>query len=57
MYLVLVLEAIFKPRKTANKISCTHEGTTDHALIDLGRNKVWWCSSCEATWFATGHAS
>ncbi len=57
MYLVLIFGAIFRPKKTAAKISCAHEGTTNSALIDTGMNKMWWCTSCDATWFLSGSAA
>lgn len=57
MYLVLVWGAIVHPRRTMRRIACSHESTTESRMLDAGMGKMWWCTSCDATWFHSGSAA
>ena len=57
MYLIRILTAIFNPRVLSSRIACTHEGCTHSRLIDVGMDKMWWCSACGATWFSASGAA
>lgn len=51
MYLLLVFNAIFHPRKTMWKIGCRHPNEKS-AMKDAGMDKVFWCDDCGMTAFA-----
>lgn len=31
---------------------CDHQRTTGSVLIEMGRQKMFWCNRCERTWFS-----
>lgn len=50
MYFILVLEAIFNPKRTMKKIACAHEAYVI-GFINGGEDKHCYCSKCDADWF------
>lgn len=45
IYVLRVLNAIFRPKTAARRIQCHHPDERSE-LIDLGRDKRFWCTDC-----------
>jgi hypothetical protein len=56
IYLMRVFNAIFRPGTLSKRVQCQHPNEQS-ALIELGRDKRFWCTDCGYVGFTGRNSS